>query len=53
MQVMQTSGGPDRSRSASGRTLVVIPADRAHETRVLMTFFDGERVAGQETRPPR
>ena len=29
------------------RDILRIPADRVHETRVLMTFFDGKRVAGQ------
>jgi predicted amidohydrolase YtcJ len=31
------------------RDILKIPADSVHETRVLMTFFDGKRVAGQET----
>jgi len=31
------------------RDILKIPADRVHEARVLMTFFDGKRVAGQET----
>jgi predicted amidohydrolase YtcJ len=31
------------------RDILKIPADRVHETRVLMTFFDGKRVAAQET----
>jgi predicted amidohydrolase YtcJ len=31
------------------RDILKIPADSVQETRVLMTFFDGKRVAGQET----
>jgi predicted amidohydrolase YtcJ len=31
------------------RDILKIPVDSVHETRVLMTFFDGKRVAGQET----
>jgi predicted amidohydrolase YtcJ len=30
------------------RDILKIPVDNVHGTRVLMTFFDGKRVAGQK-----